>query len=146
MLTDNANRAAADIRTIVSKQKMKIGDPGSVAFNFARVGVVRILAENVTDPDELLMAAIDAGAEECELDPLNQEQFRILVPVGSLQQTRRALLEAGYSIECFGPEMIPKMLLEISEADAEKNYVAIEQLEDLDDVDAVATNMKCGHE
>jgi YebC/PmpR family DNA-binding regulatory protein len=141
VLTDNANRAAADIRTIVNKQKMKIGSPGSVAFNFERMGVVRILAKNVSDADELLMAALDADANECELDPFDDEQYRVCVPMEGLQTTRRSLVSAGYSVESAHLEMIPKALTDVSEHDAEKNLAAIELLEDLDDVDAVVSNM-----
>lgn len=142
MLTDNSNRAAAEIRAIANKQKMKIGSPGSVAYNFERTGVLRIVKENVADADDLLMAAIDAGADECEVDPQDSEVYRISVSVENLQQTRKALADSGYNIDSSRPEMVPKTLTEISETDADKNFVAIEQLEGLDDVDSVATNMK----
>jgi YebC/PmpR family DNA-binding regulatory protein len=141
VLTDNANRAAADIRTIVNKQNMKIGSPGSVAFNFERMGVVRILADNIPDTDALLMAALDAEADECELDPFDDEQYRISVAMDGLQRVRKSLAGAGYKIESAVLEMIPKSLTEVTDSDAELNFAAIELLEDLDDVDAVATNM-----
>lgn len=141
VLTDNSNRAAADIRTIVNKQKMKIGSPGSVAFNFERLGVVRVLAEDVADPDELLMAALDAEADECEPDPFDDEQYRVCVAMGGLQRVTKSLKQAGYKIESAHLEMIPKTLTDVSERDSQRNLVAIEMLEDLDDVDAVSTNM-----
>lgn len=141
VLTDNSNRAAADIRTIVNKSKMKIGSPGSVAFNFERLGVVRVLAEHVDDPDALLMAALDAEADECELDPFDDEQYCICVAMDGLQRVAKTLKEAGYSIESAQLEMIPKTLTDVSEEDAERNWRAVEMIEDLADVDAVATNM-----
>lgn len=141
VLTDNLNRAAADIRTLVNKQKMKVASPGSVAFNFERMGVVRVLTENVEDPDELLMAALDGDATECDLDPDDPEQYRITAPMEGLQTTRDAVKQAGYTLESAQLEMIPKATMDVSDRDFEKNFVAVEMLEDLDDVDAVATNM-----
>lgn len=141
MLTDNQNRAAADIRAIVNKAKMKVGSIGSVGFNFERMGVCRIMAESIEDEDELLMAAIDAGADECELDPLDDSQFRVCVAVEGLQDTTRGLRDAGYTVESAHLEMIPKTCIEVTEQDGEANMSVIEALEDLGDVDAVATNM-----
>jgi transcriptional/translational regulatory protein YebC/TACO1 len=141
VLTDNSNRAAADIRKIVNKAGMKIGSPGSVAFNFDRLGVCRVLGENIEDADELLMAAIDAGAEECELDPLDDRVYRIITAMDSLQNTRDALKAAGIKIESAELEMVPKTLADVSDCDADLNLAAIDKLEGCDDVDAVFCNM-----
>jgi transcriptional/translational regulatory protein YebC/TACO1 len=140
-LTDNLNRAAADIRTVVNKNKMKIGAPGSVAFNFDRKGVIRVNADHVSDADELLLAASEAGAEECDLDPFNPEQYLISTKLEDLKSTRAALVDAGYSIDLFQLEMIPKTTTEVSEGDFDLNARAMEQLEDLDDVDSVFSNI-----
>lgn len=141
VLTDNANRAAADIRAIVNKQNMKIASPGSVAFNFSRAGVLRVLKKDAPDADEFLMVAIDAGAEECDVDPNNDDQFRVCTSIEDLAATRKALMDAGYTPDSWGREMIPNTLTEVSEEDASRNETAIELLEELDDVDAVYSNM-----
>jgi transcriptional/translational regulatory protein YebC/TACO1 len=120
---------------------MKIGSPGSVAFNFERKGVIRIGASSVSDPDELLLAASEAGAEECEIDPFNPEQFLISTKVEDLQAARVSLANAGYSIEIFQLEMLPKTTTDLSEQDFDLNFRAMEQLEDLDDVDSVFSNI-----
>jgi transcriptional/translational regulatory protein YebC/TACO1 len=120
---------------------MKIGSPGSVAFNFERKGVIRIGSSSVADPDELLLAASEAGAEECEIDPFNPEQFLISTKVEDLQAARVSLADAGYTIEIFQLEMLPKTTTDLSEHDFDLNFRAMEQLEDLDDVDSVFSNI-----
>lgn len=140
VLTDNPNRAAADIRTAINKSKMKIASPGSVAFNFDRMGVVRVLRESVADADELLMAAIDAGAEECEPDANDNEQYRVLTAPAALNTAGRALKEAGYSINIAQLEMVPKTTVSISRGDMELNLKGIDMLQALEDVDGVYMN------
>lgn len=140
VLTDNANRAAADIRTTINKCKMKIASPGSVAFSFDRMGVVRVLAESVLDPDDLLMAAIDAGAEECEPDKDDASIYRIVTGPGSLNTARKALEVAGYAIDIAQLEMVPKTTNVVSERDMELNKKGIDMLNALEDVDGVFMN------
>lgn len=140
VLTDNSNRAAADIRTAINKSKMKVASPGSVAFNFDRKGVVRIPAETVDDDDQLLMDAIDAGAEECELDPVDESTYRITTQSGDLNGMQRTLREKDYEIDIAQIEMVPKTMVEISNEDLESNMVGIDMLQALDDVDGVYIN------
>jgi len=140
VLTDNANRAAADIRTAINKSKLKIASPGSVAFNFDRMGVVRVEADSVTDPDELLLNAIDAGAEECELDEEDDSMYKILTDPSTMNATRKALEEAGYKVDIARLEMIPKTTVELSDRDMDMNMKGIDLLEALDDVDGVFMN------
>lgn len=142
VLTDNSNRAAADIRQAVNKSKMKIASPGSVAFNFDRMGVVRVTADSVADADELLLAAIDLGAEECDVDENDDTIYRIVTEAAALNTTRKGLEEAGYTIDFAQLEMIPKTWVSLSEEDMEKNMSGVEKLEALDDVDGVFMNGK----
>lgn len=73
VLTDNHNRAAATIRDVVKKCGAKMADSGSVLFNFKRAGVIYVRADKV-EADDLLLAAMDAGAEDViEPPPPNQE-------------------------------------------------------------------------
>lgn len=142
VLTDNSNRAAADIRTAINKNKMKIASPGSVAFNFERKGVVRIAVDSVSDSDELLMTAIDAGAEECDPDENDDSLYQVITDPGSLSTTRDTLKEAGYDVEVAQLEMVPKTWVSISKDDLEHNLRGIEALEALEDVDGVYMNGK----
>lgn len=140
VLTDNLNRASADIRVAVNKSKMKIASPGSVAFNFDRRGVVRVLAESVADGDDLLLAAIDAGAEECDKDPSDDSVYRVITDPASLTDMRKAMEQAGYSVDLAQMEMVPKTWVTIAEEDMERNLDGIDMLQELEDVDGVYTN------
>lgn len=140
VLTDNSNRAAADIRTAISKSKMKVASPGSVAFNFDRKGVVRIPKDSVVDIDQLFMDAIEAGAEECEPDPLDDATIRITTDPSALNAMKKTLANNGYSIDLSQVEMVPKTVVEISEEDMDLNLAGVDTLQSLDDVDGVYIN------
>lgn len=140
VLTDNMNRAAADIRVAVNKSKMKIASPGSVGYNFERKGVVRVLKEDVGDADELLMVAIDGGAEECEEDPNGEGVYRILTEPGELNGMRGSLEEGGYAVDVAQVEMVAKNVVTVSEGDMERNLDGIDMLNALEDVDGVYMN------
>lgn len=140
VLTDNSNRAAADIRTAVNKSGMKVASPGSVAFNFERRGVIRIPKASVKDEDELLMDSIDAGAEECEIDPADESFFRIIAQPTDFNGMMKGLKEKGYEFELPQVEMIPKTWVEVGEDDMDLNMVGVDALQALDDVDGVYIN------
>jgi len=73
VLTDNHNRAAATIRDVVKKSGAKMADSGSVLFNFKRAGVIYVKSDKV-EADDLLLAAMDAGAEDViEPSPPDEE-------------------------------------------------------------------------
>lgn len=140
VLTDNINRASADIRTALNKSKLKIASPGSVAFNFDRKGVIRVVADSVADADELLLAAIEAGAEECEMDDKDDSMYKIITEPSHLKPARRALEENGYTIDIAQLEMVPKTSVTISEDDMERNLNGIDMLQAVEDVDGVFMN------
>lgn len=142
VLTDNLNRASANIRVAVNKSKMKIASPGSVSFNFERRGVIRVLAEGVDDGDELLLAAIDAGAEECEKDPADDDVYMIITEPGSLNEAKKKIEKAGYEVDLSQVEMVPKTYVDVTADDMEKNLDGIETLQALEDVDGVYINAK----
>ncbi len=141
VLTDNPNRAAAKIRAVVTRNDMKLASPGSVAFNFDRKGVLRIPADAVSDADALFEAAIEAGAEECDPDPSDSDFYRIITAQADLNTARNTLTDSGYDVDSAVLEMVPKATVDISEKDAELNWKAMELLEEIDDVDAVFSNM-----
>lgn len=140
VLTDNSNRAAADIRAAINKNKIKVASPGSVAFNFDRKGVIRIPAESVEDEDQLLMDAGDAGAEECELDPADDATYRVTTDPSDLNYMQKKLGEAGYDVQLSQIEMVPKSTIEVSDDDMDSNLTAAEALQSLEDVDGVYMN------
>ncbi|KAL3677468.1 hypothetical protein R1sor_027416 [Riccia sorocarpa] len=151
VLTDNNNRAAATIRDVVKKGGGKMADPGSVLFNFTRTGVIYVKAEGISS-DDLLLAAMDAGAEdvlEPEEDDEEEEEeearfFKVLVPVDQFFTINQKLKEAGIQVDDdnSGLELFPVARVEPDDEALEMNRALMEKLLDLDDVDAVYSNQK----
>lgn len=134
-VTDNRNRTGADVRHLLSKGGGSLGEPGSVAYNFDKKGVVAVDGERYSEDD--LMVAIDAGAEDISLD---SDVWEIVTEPSDLTAVRSALDEAG--IELQNAEVIqrPKALVPVDEDTAAKLLRLIDNLEDNDDVDAVHAN------
>lgn len=134
-VTDNRNRTGADVRHLLSKGGGSLGEPGSVAYNFDKKGVVAVDGERYGEDD--LMVAIDAGAEDIALDG---DVWEIVTEPADLTAVRGALDEAG--IELQNAEVIqrPKALVPVDEDTAAKLLRLIDNLEDNDDVDAVHAN------
>lgn len=150
VLTDNSNRAAANIRDVVKKGGCKMADSGSVQFNFRKAGVVNIKADKV-DGDSLLAAAMDAGAEDVveptyyeDEDPqdASDKYYKVITPLEQYAAVSKKLQEAGIpvDIECSGLEYIPNTLFEPDDEAVELNKAVMEKLLELDDVDAVYSN------
>ena len=134
-VTDNRNRTGADVRHLLSKGNGSLGEPGSVAYNFDKKGVIAVDGERYSEDD--LMVAIDAGAEDISLD---DDVYEIVTEPSELTAVRAALDAAG--IELQNAEVIqrPKVLVPVDEETAAKLLRLIDNLEDNDDVDAVHAN------
>ena len=137
-LTDNKNRAAAEVRTALSRNGGNLGEQGSVAYNFERKGVITVPAEG-TNEDDVLMAVLDAGAEEVNATP-NGESFEIITEASNLVAVRTALVEAGIDYEAADAEFVPNLKVEIDADTARKVFRLIDALEDSDDVQNVFSN------
>ncbi|MGH2813055.1 MAG: YebC/PmpR family DNA-binding transcriptional regulator, partial [Actinomycetota bacterium] len=95
VLTDNRNRAAAEVRRIFSKHAGSLGDPGSVSWMFSRRGVVLVPRDRVSDED-LLAVVLDAGAEDLKEEG---DSWEVVCPPESLNAVRRAVEEGGLVVE-----------------------------------------------
>ena len=137
-LTDNKNRAAAEVRTALSRNGATLADPGSVAYNFERKGVITVPAEGTTE-DDVLMAVLEAGAEEVAATP-NGEAFEVITEASDLVATRTALVEAGIDYDSADAEFVPNLKVEIDADTARKVFRIIDALEDSDDVQNVYSN------
>ncbi|MBA0126030.1 YebC/PmpR family DNA-binding transcriptional regulator [Haloechinothrix sp. YIM 98757] len=135
-LTDNKNRAAGEVRATLSRNGGSLADAGSVSYLFTRKGVV-ILPKNGLTEDDVLMAVLDAGAEE--VNDLG-ESFEIVCEPGELIAVRSALQEAGYDYESAEPSFIPSVNVPLEADGAKKVFKLIDALEDLDDVQNVWAN------
>lgn len=143
ILTDNNNRAAGDIRTVINRAKtLKTAEPGSVAFNFDRVGCV--VVDTDKDEDTVTEAALNAGAEDLEAVEAGEEQkagFKIYTATTELMAVADSMKEQGFEVSDARFIWKPKAVIDINEDDENANLDAIEMLEELDDVDAVYHNM-----
>jgi YebC/PmpR family DNA-binding regulatory protein len=135
-LTDNRNRTAADVRSIFAKHNSSLGTPGSVAWQFDRMGMIEVAVEGV-DEDELTLAAADAGAEDVQADG---GSFRVTTMPADLAAARDALEQAGFPIESAELTMVPKNTVSLEEDSARKLLRLIDGLDDLDDVQDVYAN------
>ncbi|WP_313820915.1 YebC/PmpR family DNA-binding transcriptional regulator [Citricoccus sp.] len=136
-LTDNKNRAAAEVRTAVTRSGGTMADSGSVAFLFNRTGLVRLPAEGHTE-DDILMAVLDAGAEEVVQ---SGDSFEILCDPSDLRAVAGALDEAGIEYDTDEMEFVATMKVDL-DAKGAKTYFNLEDaLEDLDDVQSVYSNV-----
>ena len=137
-LTENRNRAAAEVRTAMSRNNGAMADPGSVAYNFARKGVIAVVHTDGLSEDDVLMAVLDAGAEEV-ID--HGEIFEIRTDPSDLVAVRTALQDAGIDYDSAEAEFVPSLKVEADADVAAKVFRLIDALEDSDDVQNVFTNI-----
>ncbi|MCU1446589.1 YebC/PmpR family DNA-binding transcriptional regulator [Cryobacterium sp.] len=136
-LTDNKNRAAAEVRTTVSRNGGNMADPGSVAYNFHRKGIVVVPKGNDVTEDDVLAAVLDAGAEEVIDDG---EKFEVFSEAQDLVATRTALQTAGIDYDSADIAFVPQLKIEVDAATARKVFHLIDALEELDDVQNIYSN------
>lgn len=137
VLTDNKNRSAANVRYIFDRNGGNLGANGCVSFMFQRKGQIIIEKKDELDEDEIMMAALDAGAEDFNAE---EEVFEITTAMEDFSSVREALEEAGYEFLSAELTMIPDTYTELSMEDAEKVQSLIDKLEEDDDVQDVYTN------
>jgi YebC/PmpR family DNA-binding regulatory protein len=136
-LTDNRNRAAADVRTALTRNGGSMADPGSVSYLFNRKGVVIVgKADGVTE-DDVLTAVLDAGAEE--VNDLG-DSLEVVSEATDLVAVRKALQEAGIDYESADAAFLPTVEVPLDEDQAKRVFRLIEALEDSDDVQDVYAN------
>jgi YebC/PmpR family DNA-binding regulatory protein len=136
-LTDNRNRTGAEVRTIFSKNGGSSAEPGAVAWQFHRRGVV-LARKGGEDEDEMMLLALEAGAEDLSD---SGDTWTIMTAPSDLAQVRAGLEEAGVAIESAELSLVPTTTIALeSEADARKVLRLIDLLEDHDDVQAVYAN------
>lgn len=137
-LTDNKNRAAADVRTVFNKNGGNLADPGSVAYLFNRVGVIEVAKGEGIDEDSILMAVLDAGAEEVR-DGI--DNFEVICAPGDLVAVRTALQENGIDYDSAEAQWQATTQVDLDLAKYKQVMRLIDALEDCDDVQDVYTNL-----
>jgi YebC/PmpR family DNA-binding regulatory protein len=128
--TDNKNRTYPEVRTAFTKNGGNMAEPGSVAFQFTRKGVIR--ATFTGDADEAMLAAIDAGAEDAEVD---DGELMIYTEAKQMAAVRDALGAAGLTVKEAEIAFVPNNTVEITDPEvARKATNLMDALDDLDDV------------
>jgi YebC/PmpR family DNA-binding regulatory protein len=135
--TDNRNRTAAEVRSIFTKAGGQLAGSGAVAWQFEPRGLISVPRDG-TDPDEIALAAIDAGADD--VDTNDDETIEIYTAPGDLETVRRALEGASIKVESADSAMVAKQTVELEASKARQALRLVELLEDLDDVQRVTAN------
>ncbi len=136
-LTDNKNRTAGDIRHIFDKNGGNLGTTGCVSFLFERKGQLMIEKSESIDEEELMMIALDAGAEDFLTE---DEGYEIISDPSDFSSVREALEKQGISFVSAEVAMIPNTQTSLSEEEAKKMQKMLDMFDDHDDVQEVYHN------
>ena len=136
-LTDNRNRAASEVRVALTRNGGSMADAGSVSYLFSRKGVVIVPKTPEMGEDDVLMAVLDAGAEE--VNDLG-ESYEVVSEATDLVPVRTALQQAGIEYESAETPLLPSVEVPIDEETAKKVFKVIEVLEESDEVQDVYAN------
>jgi len=135
-LTDNRNRTSAELRHAFDKNGGSLGEPGSVAWQFERKGVLVVDGDRYGEED--LLAAIDAGADDVVADG---DLVKVTTDPASLSAVREALSESGVEVQSADLVMEPKAVVEVAvEGEAKGLLRLVDSLDDHDDVESVHAN------
>ncbi|MBC8386068.1 MAG: YebC/PmpR family DNA-binding transcriptional regulator [Candidatus Cloacimonetes bacterium] len=140
-LTDNKQRTVAEVRHTFSKYGGNMAESGSVAWMFEQKGLIRIINKGL-DEEEVMMASLDAGAEDFQTE---DDYFEVYTAYNDLHSVLQNLENSGYQIEKAELTMIPKNTIQADDV-AEKLFNLIDHLEDLDDVQKVYANFEISDE
>ena len=140
--TDNRNRTVADVRSLFARSGGQLSGAGAVAWQFEPRGVVVVPRDGV-EPDDVALAAIDAGADDVDTEG---EVIEVVTAPGNIEALRTALESAGMVVESAEVTMQPTTPIEVTEEVARQNLRLIEALEDLDDVQRVTANFDLPNE
>lgn len=131
--TDNKNRTFPEVKNTLTKNGGRIAEPGSVAFQFDRKGVITVSGSG----EDALLQVLDAGAEDA-----NEEEGEIIVYTNAkdLAKVREDIVSGGLEVKDAGLEYVPKNTVELDDEKSEKLLKLLDLIDDLDDVINVSTN------
>ena len=138
-VTDNRNRTVAEIRSIITKAGGSLGETGSVAWMFDPRGLILVEPHDGEDPDEISLAAIDAGAEDVQAD--DEGVVEIVTAFNDLKHVQDALTGQNLNVTNAERTMVPKTTMTLDEKGMEQTLRLVDRLEELDDVQTVYTNL-----
>jgi len=135
-LTDNRNRTIQDVRNIFSRHNGSLGESGCVAWLFDSKGLIRVKTDTL-DADDLALNAIDAGAEDVQME---NNYVEIYTKPEELETVRSALEQQNITIDSAELTMMPKTVVQLEEKPALQALKLLDKLEDLDEVQNVSSN------
>ncbi|SUZ49279.1 uncharacterized protein METZ01_LOCUS2133, partial [marine metagenome] len=136
VLTDNRNRTGAEIRSVFTRAGGSLAEPGAVAWQFERKGVVLVPA--ALDEDDVMLAALEAGAEDVVIEG---ELWRVTTDPSDTIAVREALEEAGIEVSSTDLTYLPQNVIELSStSDARQVMAVMDALDEHDDVQGVYAN------
>ena len=136
-LTDNRNRTVSEVRAALTRAGTGIAESGAVAWLFEQKGVIAVDVDDQLDPDDIMLAAIDGGAEDVDVD---EGLVEVITAPADLESARSAVEEAGAPIASAEVVMRATNTVPVDTDQAGKLMRLIDSLEDLDDVQRVFTN------
>ncbi|WP_027718154.1 YebC/PmpR family DNA-binding transcriptional regulator [Desulfovirgula thermocuniculi] len=138
IITDNRNRTASEIRHLFSRHGGNLGEAGCVSWLFSKKGVI-IVARDGVDEDELMLVALEAGAEDVKTA---EGEFEVLTDPADFEKVRQALVERGLPVLDAEVTMVPQTTVKLNGKEAEQMMRLIDALEDRDDVQEVYANFE----
>lgn len=139
ILTDNRNRTASEIRYLFSRNGGSLGEAGCVSWMFARKGLLIVDKEEFSDEDALLLAALEAGAEDVKVE---KDSFEVITSPEDFEKVKSALAAQGIPVAEAEIAMIPAGTVKMAAPEAEPVMRLIDALEDHDDVQEVYANFE----
>ena len=137
IMTDNRNRTAADIRHIFTKNSGNLGESGCVSWMFKKKGSFLIDRETDISEEDLMMVALEAGAEDIKTE---EEEFEVITAPEDFEKVQEALADHNIKVSVAEITMVPETTVTLAGDDANKMMKLMEVLEDHDDVQEVYTN------
>ncbi|MEJ2551204.1 MAG: YebC/PmpR family DNA-binding transcriptional regulator [Anaerolineales bacterium] len=141
VVTDNRNRTVAEVRHVLTRANGNLADAGSVSWQFKRVAYFAFPAEGL-DVDKVFDVAVEAGAD----DVVIEDDVEIYAPVEAFKEIDDRLIAAGFTPEEASLRMVPNSVIELPADETLKIMGIIEELEDLDDVRTVYSNLEISEE
>ena len=142
-LTDNRNRAAAEVRTAINRNGGNPADPGSVSYLFGRKGLVLVTKTDGLAEDDVLLAVLESGAED--VSDLG-EAFEVICEAADTHAVLLAATDAGLTVESAEMAWLPTVSVPLEDDVARKVLRLVDVLEDLDDVQNVWANFDVSDE
>lgn len=140
IMTDNRNRTAGEIRHMFSRHGGNLGETGCVAWMFEKKGLIVIdRSENSLDEDDLMLLALDAGAEDFKSE---EDSYEVITSPEGISAVKEALEQSGFRIEDADVTMVPQTEVKLSGAEAEQMLRLMDALEEHDDVQYVYVNFE----